>query len=430
MSHYLFSLKNYHAISQADIRIDGITVIAGCNGSGKSTLIRWLYALVNYASKFENILDKKFTDQLNDLLFRMYRITRNTKFADYHDIRRFAPLVYDADMYESYDGLIKTFEKRLRAFVDSIEDIVSRDQNPHVITWLKSALGTDDNLFGSFTEDFYNQTMERAHSMAQRFTAEKNACRLDSLVEFIQEEIDFIGDAPKEISLKENGLDLLQSDRFISPLDLTNAVYIDTPTALSLQKNTGNAIWDRFMHSLTTPLQAPSREALAIARRIRRIIGGNIVLDNDSLSRDRELRYVRDEDNLDIPVNEAATGLKTFAYMLRLIENGYLEKDALLLIDEPEAHLHPQWIVEFARILVLLHKNVGTKILIASHNPDMIAAIQAVAKAEALDDATAFYQAHRVDDTQTYSYKYLGDDISDIFRSFNIALERIKDYGC
>lgn len=430
MSQYLFSLKNYHAISQADIRIDGITVIAGCNGSGKSTLIRWLYALVNYASKFEKILDKKFANHLNGLLFRMYRISRSQMFSDSHAIKRFIPLPHDADRDESYDELIDVFEKRLRAFIASIEEYVSRHPDPDVIYWLKNALGTDDNLFGSFTDDFYNQTMERAHSIAKRFRTEKNAFRFDSLVEFIQEEIDFIGDAPKEISLKENGLDLLQSGRFTAPLDLTNAVYIDTPTALSLLKNTGNSIWDRFMHSLTTPLQNPSNDALAIALRIRRIIGGNVILDNDSLSSDRELRYIRAEDNLNIPVNEAATGLKTFAYMLRLIENGYLEKDALLLIDEPEAHLHPQWIVEFARILVLLHKNVGTKILIASHNPDMIAAIQAVAKAEALDDATAFYQAHRVDDTQTYSYKYLGDDISDIFRSFNIALERIKDYGC
>jgi len=54
----------------------------------------------------------------------------------------------------------------------------------------------------------------------------------------------------------------------------------------------------------------------------------------------------------------------------------------LLIIDEPEAHLHPQWIVEYARILVLLNKKLGVKFMIASHNPDMVSALRYISEKE------------------------------------------------
>ena len=158
-------------------------------------------------------------------------------------------------------------------------------------------------------------------------------------------------------------------------------------------------------------------------------MGGSVVVNRDELNRDAEIRYIRKEDSLNIPIDEAATGLKSFAYMMRLIENGYLDENSLLLIDEPEAHLHPQWIVEFARILVVLNKELGTKILIASHNPDMIAALQSISKAEGMEDMTKFYQACRDKSGLRYSYEYLGNNIEKIFGSFNVALERIKYYG-
>ena len=35
-----------------------------------------------------------------------------------------------------------------------------------------------------------------------------------------------------------------------------------------------------------------------------------------------------------------------------------------MIIDEPEAHLHPQWIVEYARLIVLLHKKLVLNFLL------------------------------------------------------------------
>lgn len=107
---------------------------------------------------------------------------------------------------------------------------------------------------------------------------------------------------------------------------------------------------------------------------------------------------------------------------------GYINSGTLLLIDEPEAHLHPQWIVEFAHILVLLNKNVGVKVMVASHNPDMVAAIQAIACKEELLDRTRFYLAMPSDNGLTCDYKNLGQNIEEVFKSFNMAYRKIEPY--
>lgn len=47
MSFYRFTIRDYHSVEEADIRIDGITVLAGINSSGKSTDILPLQMRLN-----------------------------------------------------------------------------------------------------------------------------------------------------------------------------------------------------------------------------------------------------------------------------------------------------------------------------------------------------------------------------------------------
>src|SRR5690606_12637015 len=105
---------------------------------------------------------------------------------------------------------------------------------------------------------------------------------------------------------------------------------------------------------------------------------------------------------------ECATGLKSFAILQLLYKNRFFDKNTFLIIDEPEAHLHPQWVVEYARLIVLLHKNIGVKFLIASHHPDMISAIKYISEKEKVSNNLNFYLAKKHEDSFTYSYEKLG----------------------
>jgi predicted ATP-dependent endonuclease of OLD family len=105
-----------------------------------------------------------------------------------------------------------------------------------------------------------------------------------------------------------------------------------------------------------------------------------------------------------------------------------LNDKTLLIIDEPESHLHPQWIIEYARLIVLLHKHIGMKFFIASHNPDLVSALKFISEKEQVIDNTNFYIAEKTS-KYSYTYKNLGKEIDPIFESFNIAFERMHLYG-
>ena len=81
MSKYRFNISDYHAIENADILVDGITVLAGPNGSGKSTISKWLYYMVDVATKFDEYVGKGVNDEfkhsLQGLLQTLQRIGIN-----------------------------------------------------------------------------------------------------------------------------------------------------------------------------------------------------------------------------------------------------------------------------------------------------------------------------------------------------------------
>lgn len=430
MAQYTFSITDYHSIDYANIRLDGITVIAGCNGSGKSTIARWIYSFVNYTNDFYHLVDEQLVNRLERKLYSMYRILRNIDLLSYQKLRQFRSIAVDYNTDIDYSEIAYQFKTKVKLFCDIIDNAIRDNHDPSFNRWISQSLGCDERASSEYLSEFYHNSIEFLEVSVETAYDKKQNCRLDELSQFIRRDLDLITDFPQKMEFKENGHNLIFDNRFLIPIGLGNAIYIDTPMALSTKVTTENKIWDSMMNAFTTPLQDMPLNSRRIAARIKRIIGGRIEVQKEDMNDSFDIRYIRNSDNLDISIDEAATGLKTFAYMLRLIENGYLNKHSILLIDEPEAHLHPQWIVEFARILVLLHKEVGTTILLASHNPDMVAALKSISNAEEVEEKISFYQASFDDYTQKYTYQYLGNDIEKIFESFNIALNRIKDYGC
>ncbi len=72
---------------------------------------------------------------------------------------------------------------------------------------------------------------------------------------------------------------------------------------------------------------------------------------------DRKIKKELSNDSA-INLNNISSGLKTFIYIKRLLQNETLSENGTLILDEPEIHLHPEWQIVFAEIIVLLQKNL------------------------------------------------------------------------
>ena len=118
--------------------------------------------------------------------------------------------------------------------------------------------------------------------------------------------------------------------------------------------------------------------------------------------------------------------MRSIAAILMLDKCGLLQSDSLLIIDEPEVHLHPQWVVEMAHVLVYLAKSRKVRVFVTTHSPDMVHALRDFAENDGLASNTRFYLA-KEDGEQKGQFRYedLGMNIGPIFTAFNKAKDKI-----
>ena len=65
----------------------------------------------------------------------------------------------------------------------------------------------------------------------------------------------------------------------------------------------------------------------------------------------------------------------------------------MLVLDEPESHLHPDWINKFAEMLVVLVKNINVNVVLTTHSPNLLLALSVYTKQYDMVDRTNFYLA-------------------------------------
>ncbi len=118
---------------------------------------------------------------------------------------------------------------------------------------------------------------------------------------------------------------------------------------------------------------------------IKNIIDGEFVVDDMG-----KLIFFKNNKKIDI-VN-TATGIKAFGVLQILSKNNHLNKNSVLVLDEPEVHLHPKWQLDMAKIIAQLVAN-GVKIVVNSHSPYMIEALKRYSDKEDLQDKSNFYLA-------------------------------------
>lgn len=437
MSKYRFKIQNYHAIKEADIAIDGITVIAGPNGSGKSTLSRWLYYVIDTITDFDGYLLTDFRENIKELLITLYRIRMEVSLGRRTSSDVLPLPQIDMDAISSVNDIeqITLIVERLHVLVsDYSKVILDYFQSDRISDAKKNRilrfLSKDDSQSDIYTavEGFSVSLNQKLDLLQKHVVARSYLRNREDAVSFIHDILNEEDNVPANVELSEDNVNVWDK-RLGTLLGIDQVIYIDTPMPFELSDIKNNIFLKRLYDRMTVPSKALVPAQKKLLQRISLILSGQIAL-RKNLFEDDKLYYERKDGKLSLPLDKLATGMKTFAYLFQLLKNGCLNDKTVLMVDEPEVHLHPQWVVQYAHIVVLLHKMLGVKIVLASHNPDFVAAIHAISKKEKVADKTNFYLSKKIDGSSyEYEFEPLGNNIDPIFESFNLALTRIQQYG-
>ena len=434
MDSFKYIIEKYHSIGKADIAINGITVLAGVNGSGKSTLARWLYYIVNISHRYELARFEEYKKSIADLISQYETVQK--EIADDNDLTdvlntaKQSVLDTHYTKMASFNQILNVYAASTNHFVDVLRKAftsMNSNNKKRILNYLQIE-SYENESEDELLERFQTVQLQKGESIKNHFVQLQKNRPIEKFYDSIKRgynESDF----PRQMSFQQDGVEIINKDRIGTILGLENAIYIDTPMALSVT-DSNNPFWKELRLMLRNNVEETEHDDVvrSLLSELRGITGGQVTDKKDIVGQE-ELYFTRKSDNLIVKLENMATGIKSFAYLDRLLENGYLIYDTILILDEPEAHLHPQWIVEFARMLVLLHKNTGLYIMLASHDPDMVSAIRYVAEAEGVLERTNFHLAEQDGESQTYTYKDLGKDIEPIFASFNKSFELIEKYG-
>jgi predicted ATPase len=153
---------------------------------------------------------------------------------------------------------------------------------------------------------------------------------------------------------------------------------------------------------------------LDIKEKVTSLMGGEF-------KKDEMGRYYFDKRGQRIELVNTATGIKYFGIFQVLSQNNYLNENTVLVLDEPEVHLHPKWQLEMAKIIVELVKN-GVKIVVNSHSPYMIEALQRYSELSKIN--SDFYIAEdgyikKVNDSNAETLSKIFEKLSEPFDVFD-----------
>ena len=332
----LFRLSNIGALPDLEMHADGLTIITGLNGTGKSTLLKSIYCMLSPAQGFE-------ASKVDDSIFELRNIIQNNLGIGAYGLDFGVDKLLERARSIPKERLKESEERKLR-YVEELLD-GKRD-----VELYSSRVGDAVNSeFGSLTQAINLRTK---------------------------------GDALVEIS-DDSGISRCRLTQDGTAWEgrvngFPDVIYYDTPFVLD--QTWGNLTYKDHRDMLSALLHNNGRTSS-----IQKIVGRE--------NRDRFDRFTGDvlegtihsdgmtfftDDGVRISVKNIAAGMKVFAILRLLADKDLLNSDTMLLLDEPEIHLHPSWINVLAKVIAVIVKDIGAKVVMTTHSPQLLMAMEGV----------------------------------------------------
>jgi len=397
-------IENIGKVKYADIEINGITVIAGENNSGKSTVGKALYSVFNGLCNVDKRIKNERTDIIRSYLARFFddleipNRKNNNRFIKhtYPEIYMIANRLSEIDYIDNVDN---------RAIVGGILDVLSLSNDSSlsdIRTYISSNLEkvsqlkvidiileiinlTDDDILRRiFLKYLRAEFNEQINNIFEKTTG---------IIELS------IKTSKVSIRIKDNHIIKINEKKHLN----TDAIYIDDPFVLD---EIDNFIFNKIPHRhlLIDKLSFDNENNKVIGeiiteRRIDAILSRiNYVCDGE-LERNSSINvgYKVKNSNKILDIKNVSLGLKTFIIIKTLLLRGIIKENGIIILDEPEIHLHPEWQIIFAELIVMIQKEFNMHVLINTHSPYFLNAIEIYSLEHNIEDKCKYYLAENID---------------------------------
>ena len=398
------SVQNFGIISDAAVEIKGISLIAGPNDSGKSTIGNIFYSLIRGLNPDEDIFISEKNDSIRRFYQNILKILRDNKDIDIS--------IYQTSRIN--DEWISKIESLAENFVGT--------QKKQLIRYCKFIKYQNDLEFNSIEnknfeiDDYF--LIEFNDDIQPIFNEEKiTSIFIEDLEGTATLQYNFNSELNKNINIFFNNSFFIESPSLIDK-SLQDSILYEKRFSRDKKSHLKFAVANESNFILDDENQI--NEIDKIIKIISEIINGRIVVDDFQ-------GVLYEKNGQEINIDNVALGIKGFGLIQLLLKNHQLNSRTLLIIDEPEIHLHPNWQVLYAEILVLISKKLEIPILLTSHSPYFIEALKAFSEKYEFEEKTNFYFSQKSKDNLSAKIIDVSNDISPILMSISEAYFKISD---
>ena len=362
-------------VRSAEIELDGITIIAGDNNTGKCTTGKVLFALFN--SLF-GLSDKVYDGRINECrrILDFYSM-RTPRLKDVYDAQAVAKQLVDNEITvkEAVNDL-KTLRQKNAGFQFPEPDWDMMIKNLENILEI-----SDDEYQNQLVENSFNAVF---NNQLKPLFADSNTPMAKMIIK------------GKELSVTFNR----EKTSVVNQLELHNKPYLfdnpslldnlDFPSVLEKLSHIKYNFTSEQMNQISESyiLDAQPSESILLRKKYDQI-GALLttLLEGKLVYEDNEFRFASSNPKITsrLKLENLSQGVKSVALLQAAFSNGAIKDGDVLILDEPEIHLHPAWQLKYAEFIVLLQKAFHLTVLLTSHSPDFIEAIRLYSQKHGLD---------------------------------------------
>ena len=391
----LLEIDNLGLINKANLAIGKINVIVGKNSTGKSTSSKLLFSLLTAASDEATQLanNNVYSLLLNFIDYWKVKTSQQME-VKFNQIRN--SLLNSSISSELFEEVCSQLELILEDVDFKDKDLCLNDLSSlsHVIE-----LNNDKNIryltvFNALMESEFGSSLNKFRDAYIKFIGNYEGVEFKQIIK--------IDDVKSENRISKD---------FLNYFNFRNIIYIDSPSILENNNQHSQyhlQILERKLKKIkrTDDIYADEfyKDLNNFKVFINELIGGHFeYLPSEDI-------FVFNKDEKTYSMQNTASGLKQLATIQLLLENNELTSNSFLILDEPEINLHPGFQVEFAKMLVLLAKDLNIIVYVNTHSPFFAEAMEAYSRYYDLIDDTNFYLTQKADNIERYDYNLLEDD--------------------